>query len=239
MARTLLMAALALGACRSGGGPAMGPASPTTSYEAHVAEAEKLEKQARVHDDAAEIARQKGTTYQCDTSPEQEQLMIGGERVGERGTRVCDDVALTDRRRHEKESKKLKRAADEHRSSARVLLDAERTACAGFSISQLQDTPLGRARPRVDVMPSATGVTVTMAAGPGMSVEALQREMACHRARAALYEPGQYMGHDPTLVPATRLSIERTRVGITFTIAADDHVARASARSLAESLKAE
>ncbi len=217
----------------------MGPASPTMSYEAHITEAEKLEKEARVHDDAAEIARQRGTTYQCDTSPEQEQLTIGGERVGERGTRFCDDVALTDRRRHERESKKLKAAAEEHRGSASVLRDAERKACAGWTLSQLQDTPLGRARPRVDVAPSAHGVNVTIAAGPGVAVESLQREMACHRARAALYEPGGYMGHDPTLVPATRLSIERTRGGITFVISGDDPVARAAARSLAESLKAE
>jgi hypothetical protein len=230
--------ALVLGGCASRGA-VIGPASPAMSYEAHIAEADKLEKEARVHDDAAEIARQRGTNYQCDTSPEQEQLTIGGERVGERGTRVCDDVALSDRRRHERESKKLKQAAEEHRSSASALLDAERKACAGFSISQLQDTPLGRARPRLDVMPSANGVDVTMAAGPGVAVEALQREMACHRARAALYEPGEYMGHDPSLVPATRLSIARSGGGITFTISGDDQVARAAARSLAESLKAE
>ena len=230
----------ALAACRGGGGAgAAGPASPTMSYEAHIAEAEKLEKEAQVHDDAAEIARQRGTTYQCETSPEQEQLTIGGERTGERGTRICDDVALTDRRRHERERKRLQAAAEEHRRSARVLLDAERKACAGLSISQLQDTPLGRARPRVEVAPSAHGVDVTMAAGPGVAVESLQREMACHRARAALYEPGGYMGHDPALVPATRLSIERTGGGITFVISGDDQVARAAARSLAESLKAE
>lgn len=238
MARSLLWIVVALAACRSGSA-ARGPTGPSMSYEAHVAEADRLEKEARVHDDAAEIARQKGATYQCETSPEQEQLTIGGERVGERGTRICDDVALKDRRRHEKEAKRLRKDAEAHRHSADALIEAEKQACVGFTMTQVMDTPLGRARPRVDVAATARGVDVTIAAGPGLDVATLRREMACHQARAALYEPGGYMGHDPSLVPGTRVSIERSGAGITFAISADDNATRGSARSLAESLKAD
>lgn len=231
----LLLAVLA--ACRSGGGVhALGPSSPTMSYEAHIAEADKLERQARTHTEAAEVARQRGTNYQCDTAPESEQLTIGGERVGERGTRVCDDVSLSDRRRHEKEAKKLRDAAERHRGVAGTMLDRERRACAGFALEQMTDTPLGRARRTAVVEPIDGGVRITVPAGPGTAVEALRREMDCHRARAALYEPGEYMGHDPALGPATRLAIAPSSGGIAFTITGDDPAAVEAVRTRAESL---
>jgi hypothetical protein len=215
------------------------------SYEAHIAEAERLEAEARTHREAAEVAQQRGPNYQCDTAPESEQLTIGGERVGERGTRVCDDVSLADRRRHEKEAQELREAADQHRGIARSMLDVERKACAGFAVEQMTDTPLGRGRRAARVEPIDGGVRVIIpagpgvAAGPGTAVESVRREMDCHRARAALYAPGEYMGHDPALSPSTRLSVAASSAGIAFTIVGEDPVAVEMARTRAASLASE
>lgn len=221
-------------ACRSGGGvPA---ASPSVSYEAHMAEVEKLEADATRHDEAAEVARQRGATYECATAPESEQSTSGGERFN--GTRICDDVAQSDRRRHEDEAGKLRKQAERHRGMARSLLDAERAACAGYGVERLRDTPIGRARSAARIDEVDGGVRVTLAGGPGLALDEVRRELACHRARAALYDDGGYMAHDPALVPATRIAVDAAPGGgIIVTIRGDGAAAglvRARAAALSD-----
>ena len=202
-------------ACRTGGGvPA---ASPSVSYEAHMAEAERLEAEATRHDEAAEVARQRGATYECETAPESEQSTSGGERFN--GTRICDDVSLADRRRHEDEAGKLRKQADRHRGMARSLLDAEREACAGFGVEQLRDTPIGRDRgaARIEEVDGGVRITLTL----GTALDDVRRELGCHRARAALYEDGGYMAHDPALVPGTRVAVDAAAGGVVVTIRGD------------------
>jgi hypothetical protein len=232
--RATLIIVVVLAGCRASGGSTL-PASPAVSYEAHMAQATELEREATTHEEAAEVARQKGATYECDTRPETEQATSGTEHF--EGTRICSDTAQDDRRRHEQAAKKLRADADQHRGIARSMVDVERAACAGFGVDQLRDTPLGRARAAARVEEIDGGVRITVPAGPGLALAAVQREMGCHRARAALYDADDYMGHDPALVPATRLAIEAAAGGgVVFTIRGDDVVATDVARKRAAAL---
>jgi hypothetical protein len=230
MRRALILVAVA--GCRAGS-PAQ-VSQPTASYQTHVSEAEELERAATQHEEAAEVARQRGATYQCDTAPESEQATSGTERFY--GTRICSDVALDDRRRHEKEAKELRAKAERHRSAARTILDAERAACAGYELEQVRDTPLGRTR-GAQVEDIDGGVRILLPAGPGLALDEVRREVACHRARAALYDAEDYMPHDPALVPATRVSVDGAGGGgIVITIHGDDPVATDLARKRAWAL---
>lgn len=221
--------------CRAGG-PAK-PEEPAMSYEEHMAEVERLEQEIGRHEEAAEVARQRGADYQCDTAPETEQATSGTEKF--HGTRVCDDVSLTDRRRHEREAKKLREEADRHRGLASAMLDGERGACAGFGVDYMRDTPLGRARARAQVELIDGGARVSVPAPPATTVDEIRREMACHRARAALYDQTEYMGHDPSLVTATHFDVELGGATLVFTIRGDDAVAVEQVRARAQALAAE
>jgi hypothetical protein len=230
---------LAAAACRAGQ-----PASPSeaaspgagASYEAHMAEATRLEDEATRHEEAAEVARQRGPTYQCDTAPEHEMATSGTENLAD-GTRNCSDVAQDDQRRHDGEAKKLREEARRQRGMARSLLDTERKACAGYDVERVRDTPLGRARAAARVEDIDGGVRIAVTAGPGLALEEVRRELACHRARAALYDADGYMAHDPALVPATRVSVDAgSGGGLVFTIRGDDPVATDVARKRASAL---
>jgi hypothetical protein len=234
--RAIVLVVGLFAACRAGA-PAK-PAEPEMTYEAHMQEIERLDKEIAFHQDAAEVARQRGADYQCDTKPEQEQLTIGGERIVE-GYRVCDDVSVADRRRHESEVKRLREEADRHRAQAGTMLASERGACAGFGVDRMRDTPLGRGRARAQVELVDGGVRVSVPVPPGTTVDEIERELACHRARAGLYDQTEYMGHDPALVTATRVDLALDGTTMVFTIHGDDAVAVEQARARAQTLAAE
>lgn len=212
VAGTLVGLALAAGCRRPP--PVVG--APPIGYEAHLAEATRLDDEAARHAQAAEAARQGGPAYVCETAPESEQTTSGGERM--HGTRVCDDAAAGDRRRHEREAARLRERADHHRGLARSLLDADRAACAGLGVDQLRDPPLRRlaARATVETIPGGARITLR---GADLDAAALERELGCHRARAALlgHDP-DYMPSEPMVVAGARLRVERTAAAVIVTV---------------------
>lgn len=217
-------------ACRT----APAPARPTMSYQDHVAEADRLEAEATRHSEAAEVARQQGPNFQCDTKPESEQTTSGGERL--HGTRVCPDVNAADRRRHQKEAARLHAEAERHRGLARALVDAERAACAGLDAGVLAETPLGRHRGALRLEEQGGGVRLTLPGGT--SADQVRRELGCHRARAALYAADDYMPYDPALVLAATVTVTDGGGAVTVAIRGDGPDATALVRSRARALTA-
>ncbi len=203
--------------CRTAATP---PLAPAASYETHLAAAARLEDDATFHSEAAEVARQRGPTYECETHPESEQTTSGTERLN--GTRVCDDVAASDERRHRREADRLRAEAGHQRGLARSLLDADRRACAGLGLEVLRDPPLRRHAARARVEAVAGGARITLA-GPGVDGGQVRRELGCHRARAALmgHDPA-YMPSEPAVVAGARLTIEVSVAAVVITIVSDD-----------------
>jgi hypothetical protein len=217
MKRALLVVAV-LAACRAGK-PAETP-QPGMSYEAYMTRAAELERQAAHEDQSAEVARQQGTQYQCDTHPESEQTTSGGERL--QGTRICDDVSAADRRRHEARAKELREAADHQRGLARSLLDADRAACDGIPFDRLRDPPLRRLAARAEVADVEGGARITLT-GDDLDADDLRRELGCHHARAALggFDPA-YMPSEPTTVAGSQFRVERSGAAVIVTVQAGD-----------------
>lgn len=219
-------------ACRAGTGPAA-PA-PGLSYEAYMNEATRLEQEATREEESAEVARQKGATYECQTHPESEQTTSGTERL--HGTRICDDVAAADRRRHEKRAKKLREAADHQRGLARSLLDADRAACEGLSFDRLRDPPLRRYAARAQVEQVERGARITLSGGD-VDADELRRELGCHRARAALggFDP-QYMPSEPVTVTGARFRVDPVGASVVVTVETDEVTAIEVIRRRADAL---
>jgi hypothetical protein len=231
MKRALLLV-LVLAGCRAGQ-PVAEPA-PGMSYEAYMNKAAELEREASREDQSAEVARQQGAQYQCETHPESEQTTSGGERL--QGTRVCDDVAAADRRRHEARAKELREAADHQRGLARSLLDADRAACDGIPFDRLRDPPLRRLAARAQVADAPNGTRITLT-GEDIDADGLRRELACHYARAALggFDPS-YMPSEPTTIAGSHFRVEKTGATVTVTVLADDPDAIELVRRRADAL---
>ena len=95
---------------------------------------------------------------------------------------------------HEADHKKM--AAD-HRAAAQALRDAEARACGGIAEDDRDTSPLQRSADIVSVEPltgaitgkrpvgSPEGAAVTIRAVPGLTLEYMQRLVACHAARNA------------------------------------------------------
>jgi hypothetical protein len=210
------------------------PEQPTLGYDAYMTKATQLESEATREEEAAEVARQRGATYECQTHPESEQTTSGTERLPQ--TRICDDVAAKDQRRHEGEAKKLRDEASHQRGLARSLLDADRAACDGLSFDTLRDPPLRRyaARAQVDNVEHGTRISL---AGGDIDAAVLRRELTCHRARAALGGfDTSYMPSEPVTVPGARFRVEVTSAGTVVTVEADDEDAVATIRTRANAL---
>ncbi len=200
-----------------------------------MAEAARLEGEAARHEEAAELARQRGTTYECDTHPESEQTTSGTERL--QRTRVCDDVAAADERRHQGEARRLREAAGHWRGRARSLLDADRVACDGLAFEVLRDPPLRRYAAKAVVEASGRGARITLVGGE-VDAAALRRELGCHRARAALngYDPA-YMPSEPAVVAGARVEVTDGPGGVvTVLVEADEAGAIELIRRRAEAL---
>lgn len=197
-------------------------------------EASKLEAEATREDEAAEVARQKGATYECQTHPESEQTTSGGERL--QGTRICDDVAAADRRRHEARAKELREAAEHRRGMARSLVDADRAACDGLSFDQLRDPPLRRLAARAQVERIDRGARIVLTGG-GIDAAGLQRELGCHRARAALggFDPA-YMPSEPVTVAGSRFRVESAGGAVVVVVEGEDATGIEVIRRRAEAL---
>ncbi|HUQ03269.1 MAG TPA: hypothetical protein VM261_12290 [Kofleriaceae bacterium] len=217
MKRALLVI-LVLAACRASK-PAATP-TPGMSYEAYMMQAAELERQATHEDQSAEVARQQGAQYQCETHPESEQTTSGTERM--QGTRICDDVSAADRRRHEARAKELREAADHQRGLARSLLDADRAACDGIAFDRLRDPPLRRLAARAQVANVDGGTRITLS-GDDLDVDGLRRELGCHYARAALGGfDAAYMPSEPSTVAGSHFRVEKSGAAVTVTVLADD-----------------
>lgn len=231
MRRVAVLVLFVAGGCRAGT-PAQ--PEPGVSYEAYMTKATDLENEATREEEAAEVARQKGATYECQTHPESEQTTVGGERL--QGTRICDDVAASDERRHKDAAKKLREQAGHQRGLARSLLDADRAACEGLSFDTLRDPPLRRVAARAVVDRVDHGARITLAGGD-LDVAMLRRELTCHRARAALggFDPS-YMPSEPVTVAGSRFRVEATASGLVVTVEADDADAIEMIRRRADAL---
>jgi hypothetical protein len=205
------------------------------SYEAYMNEAMRLEDAATREEESAEVARQKGATYECETHPESEQTTSGGERL--QGTRICDDVAAADRKRHERRAKELRAAADHQRGLARSLLDADRIACEGISFDRLRDPPLRRFAARALVERIDRGARITLTSSADLDADELRRELGCHRARAALggFDP-QYMPSEPVTVAGSRFRVEVAGPAVVVIVEGDDANAVDLIRRRAEAL---
>jgi hypothetical protein len=208
--------------------------APGKSYDTYMTEAARLEREAAVEEGSAEAARQRGTDYQCQTAPESEQTTSGTERLPQ--TRVCDDMSAADERRHQARAKELRRQADHQRGLARSLLDADRAACDGLSFDTLRDPPLRRVAARAQVERIDRGARITLS-GDDLDADQLRRELACHRARAALggFDPA-YMPSEPVTVTGARFRVERSGPAVVVTVEADDATAIETVRSRADAL---
>jgi hypothetical protein len=196
------------------------PQQPVLGYDAYMTQAAQLESEATREEESAEVARQRGATYECQTHPESEQTTSGGERLPQ--TRICDDVAAKDQRRHEAEAKKLRDEAAHQRGLARSLLDADRAACDGLSFDTLRDPPLRRYAARAQVDNVEHGARISLAGGD-VDAAALRRELTCHRARAALGGfDASYMPSEPVTVLGARFRVDATPAGVVVTVEADD-----------------
>jgi hypothetical protein len=215
-----MRSAVALVALVAGCRSSKPPEQPVLGYDAYMTHAAQLESEAAREEQSAEVARQRGATYECQTHPESEQTTSGGERLPR--TRVCDDVAAKDQRRHEQEAKKLRDEAAHQRGLARSLLDADRAACDGLSFETLRDPPLRRYAARAQVDPVEHGARISLAGGD-IDVVGLRRELSCHRARAALggYD-ASYMPSEPVTVIGARFRVDTTSAGVVVTVLADD-----------------
>jgi len=229
-----LVVAAVLAASIGCGSRATPPASPAVSYEAHMNEAARLEREATREQEAAEVARQRGATYECQTAPESEQTTSGTERLP--ATRICDDVTAKDERRHKDEAKKLREDADHRRGMARSLLDADRAACEGLSFDTLRDPPLRRfaARAVIDRVDHGARITLT---GGDVDANQLRRELGCHRARAALggFDPS-YMPSEPVTVAGARVRVDAAAASVVVTVEGDDPAAIDLIRRRADAL---
>jgi hypothetical protein len=189
-------------------------------YDAYMTQATELESEATREEEAAEVARQRGATYECETHPESEQTTSGGERL--QGTRICDDVAASDERRHQERAKKLREEASQQRGLARSLLDADRAACDGLTFDTLRDPPLRRYAARAQVDNVDHGARITLSGGD-VDAAGLRRELTCHRARAALGGFDEsYMPSEPVTVIGARFRVDATAAGVVVTVEADD-----------------
>lgn len=227
-----VVALASLSGCRRDPSPAT--PQPGMSYEAYITEAARLDAEATREDEAAEAARQRGADYQCQTTPESEQTTTGGERL--HGTRICDDVAAADRRRHEARAKELREEADRVRAQAGALLDADRIACQGLAFDRLRDPPLRRLAARAAVERVDRGARITLSGGD-LDAGELRRELACHHARAALggHDP-DYMPSEPVTVAGASFRVEQAGPAIVVTVVAGDATAIEVVRRRAEAL---
>ena len=154
------------------------------------------------------------------THPESEQTTSGTEHLPQ--TRICDDVAAGDERRHQERAKKLRDEASHQRGLARSLLDADRAACDGLSFDTLRDPPLRRYAARAQVENVEHGARISLSGGD-VDAAGLRRELTCHRTRAALGGfDAAYMPSEPVTVFGARFRVDTTSAGVVVTVEADD-----------------
>jgi hypothetical protein len=167
------------------------------------------------------------------------QATSGGERL--LGRSPCW-TAADDEARPRELAADLRADAAVHRARARELAQAERDACAGMPVDELDHTPFFH---RADVATVAAlvesgrvrGARIRFRAVPGLTGDWLREAIACHQARAAaLGWPEEHFAYDPTLVPGTSVTVEEDGPAVLVVVRADDELAAQVAYGRAEDL---
>jgi hypothetical protein len=124
-------------------------------------------------------------------------------------------------------------SADEHLAAARQLRDVAQAACAEVADSDRDLGPFARkdrivaiealkARPYAKGLVQPSGIAVYVRASPGLTVEWMDRVLACHLARRAVVGDGMADRESPLFVNDTRIALSSTGDGFRFTITSRD-----------------
>lgn len=145
----------------------------------------------------------------------------------------CWREELSPSANHRAAAEKLRVAAAEHRKAAVALRDAERLACADLSEADRDLSPFFHRDDVERVEPAyqhtgyrqrtLTGATVVFAKVPGLSVEWMQKSLACHLARnAAMGFDAPEMAYCPLAPKGVHASARETNGHVTVEITAGD-----------------
>jgi hypothetical protein len=238
IALVVLAIALLEGLVGCGGNASRGAPKPKSAAELY-AEADRHESEAEAHDSLGREMAGTPARPRCADPVVTDQSTSGTERL----TPVpCWSVELSPTERHRLAAERLRAEAAVHRHDARVLLDAERAACAGVSADDMDHTPFWH---HDDILAGEAtldgtrvrGARVLFRAVPGLTVVWMERVLVCHQAHAAAigYAP-THLGYCPASVQGAKIQVSEASGGILVTIRADDEAAALVIYGRAEAL---
>ena len=237
-----IIAAVAFSSLAACAGRDAGPAAEEPKSAADLyAEANRHDAEAARQDALAAETAQQPATYPCGDTVIHDQSTSGTERLT---PRPCWSVELSPTERHKLQAERLRDQAAEHRHVAKGLLDAERVACEGLAVEDMEHT---RCWHRGDVLSVEAelsgarlrGARVLFRQVRGLSVEWMQRALACHQAHAAAlgFAPTN-MSYCPTTVAGATFEVTQASGGILVIVRATDDDVAALIYSRAEALLA-
>ena len=210
-----------------GGSPPPDPTPPE-----HLSAAEHHE-QAREHDALADryeqrAARvrgeqgQKAQPIECFDQPLVGVTYSGGEALDV--PRPCWSSLVNPSKQLKERAAAHRAAAAEHRSTARALVEAERTACADLGENEIAQSPFAQAQDILGVTPyqqggTMRGAVITFRRVPGMTGAWMLKSLRCHYARAAAFGfPRTFMAFSPLALPDTSFDVSEASDTIAVTI---------------------
>jgi hypothetical protein len=239
--RTALLAAVLLAVACGGRSPDPWPAPRPLGVQEHLAEAERQDAEAQVHEQtASEATRRDPYELICPDPVLADQLTSGGERLLARTP--CWSAEPTAATRHRELAEHLRADAAAHRARAAELAAAERRACDGMPAEELAHSPFAH-REDVDAVAALVengrvhGARIRFRPVPGLTVDYLRGAIACHQARAAAlgWEPTHF-AYDPTLLPGAEVRVHQHGQAVVVTARAADQATALTIYGRAEEL---
>ncbi len=220
------------------------PAAPK-SYSERMAEANRHEQDAAVHDrEAAEARARVGTTgIACGhpvVSTVADQSTSGGQRIS--SWVPCWSVEREAASFHAAEADRLHREARVDRAVARNLLEAETQLCQILPTGEFTHTPFLHHEDVAAVEPyvengKTKGARIHFKAVRGLDANWMRQALRCHRARAATigYDP-KYMAYDPAMLANVNVTVTETGGTVDVVVRSDDEITAAVVASRAKAL---
>lgn len=240
MRTTPIVALVAAAAC-GGTSPSPVPRRPM-GVQAHLAEADRHEADARHHDQqVAAVAEDPATaTYTCGDRAMSDQSTSGGERLVLRAP--CWTAGGGSAERHRQVAERLRTDAAAHRARARVLLQAEARACSQLPEEERDHTPFHHYDDILAVSAELdgdrlAGARIKFRPVPNLSAEWMRQALGCHSARAAAIGwPTTFMADCPSVVAGAETTVLEEPDGLVVVVRAKDPAAALVIYARAEQL---
>lgn len=239
----ILLSLGTLTACASG--PQRVEPDGPRSYRERMAEADKHDHDAQVHERQAAEARGRidPTGVTCGhpvVGAVADQSTSGGERLS---TWVpCWSVERDAAKYHQAEADRLHREARFDRGVARNLLEVEHEFCSQMPDSELTHTPFYHREDVAAVEPyveggAVKGARIHFKPIRGLDAGWMRQALLCHRARAATigYDP-KYMAYDPSMISDVNVAVTDRGGAVTVLVRSDSDPTTAVVVSRANAL---